>query len=153
MLLQYHEILVKLVYLMTPVKNLYGSLKHLAAGLNVELKNWHSAVADATALSGVLQKLSQIMTRYEKFEQRFEMQRKRASDIGYRRSQESKKKRKVNLWRSRLRSRHFKNAMGRSGNSFNPQRSFYTETLPHFAWKSDLPKRDSRKCLGTSRGT
>ena len=79
------------------VKNLYGSLKHLAAGLNVELKNWHSAVADATALSGVLQKLSQIMTRYEKFEQRFEMQRKRASDIGYRRSQESKKKRKVNL--------------------------------------------------------
>jgi len=74
------------------VNKLYGSLKHLTAGLNVELKNWHSAVADAEALSGVMLNLSQIMFKYKHFEQQFELQRKRAAEIGFQRQRAKKKK-------------------------------------------------------------
>lgn len=70
------------------VTTLFGSLKHLTVGLNVELKNWHSAVADAEALSKVLLNFSQIMSKYKHFEQKFKMQRKRAEKLGNKRQRE-----------------------------------------------------------------
>ena len=76
------------------VTKLFGSLKHLTVGLNVELKNWHSAVADAQALSQVLLNLSQIMFKYKHFEQQFEMQRKRSGELGYQRQREIERAKK-----------------------------------------------------------
>ncbi len=73
------------------VNRLYSSLKHLSVGLNVELNNWHSAVADAEALSKVLLILSKIMYKYKHFENQFELQRKRANELGYQRKRKIEK--------------------------------------------------------------
>ena len=56
------------------------------AGFDVNLTNWHTAIADAKALSKILLELSQLMSTYEHMDTRFDLQRKRAREIGYQRS-------------------------------------------------------------------
>jgi DNA polymerase III alpha subunit (gram-positive type) len=68
------------------VNKMFVSLGHLTAGFDVNLTNWHTAIADAKALSEILLELSQLMSPYEHMATRFDLPRKRAREIGYQRS-------------------------------------------------------------------
>jgi DNA polymerase III alpha subunit (gram-positive type) len=60
---------------------LYSSLAHLTAGLKIDLKDWHSAIADTEALAQVVKQLSELMDSYSHFDDRFRMDRDRARRV------------------------------------------------------------------------
>lgn len=75
------------------VDKIFASLGHLSVGLNVNLTDWHTAIADAKALSQILLNLSELMATYENMDTRFDLQRKRAREMAYQRSRKDSRKR------------------------------------------------------------
>lgn len=74
------------------VDKIYASLGHLSAGLDIKLTEWHTAIADAKALSQILMQLSDLMSAYENMDARFDLQRKRAREIGYQRARKASRR-------------------------------------------------------------